>query len=365
MVVAGVVVGHDRLVVERSPVAVAGPPSVSHSRHGLVDDRHGLLEDSQVLLRSWRQLQNVGRVWGGWVGLDGRRDDNTIGTWTTTADGPEDVRVLARVGSHQLAACKDNLSLKNLVRAHAKIVVGWGVAAALGPTTNAADSWVTAADDNHVILSGRLVQLAPDVAAGNLESGAGPWHALGAGWLRWGVGWLVGDALAKVLDPDLEGSTAGGAARQIVAGVADDEAETALAGKVDGFLDVGWGVGVDGVERDVAEGAGAWSLAGGVVDDRAAVANVVLQSNWVGADVGRVGQVGDQRGTLLEVLLWAWVAGDGWWLRLDELAAESGVELGPGGLGWPAVVGWTLKVRLGSRYIVIGSGGDIRICIQT
>lgn len=126
-------------------------------------------------------------------------------------------------------------------------------------------------------------------------------------------------------------------------GVADDDAESALTREVDGGLDVCWGGGVDGVERDVAELAGSCRLARGVVDYWAFVVGVVLERDRLGADKGRIGEVGDEGGALVEILLWTWVAGDGRWLGLDQAAVDGLVETVPGRGGWPAVVLWTLR----------------------
>ena len=128
-----------------------------------------------------------------------------------------------------------------------------------------------------------------------------------------------------------------------MSGVTDNETNAALACEVDGLLDISWGLGIDGVEWNVLELAGSGLLAGGEVDGWALVEGVVVEGDWVVADDGGVGQVGDELGALGQVLGWAWVAGDCWWDGLDEAAADGGVEGVPGASGWPTEVLWGLE----------------------
>lgn len=93
-----------------------------------------------------------------------------------------------------------------------------------------------------------------------------------------------------------------------MSGVTDNETNAALACEVDGLLDISWGLGIDGVERNVLELAGSGLLAGGEVDGWALVEGVVVEGDWVVADDGGVGQVGDELGALGQVLGRAWVA---------------------------------------------------------
>ena len=93
-------------------------------------------------------------------------------------------------------------------------------------------------------------------------------HTGAHGHCRTAVGAGTGVAVGpleglEVVGVDDEGAVADGAAEEVVAGVAHDQAQVVLAGKVDAGLDVRGLGGGDHVDTIVAEGAGVGGVGGG------------------------------------------------------------------------------------------------------
>ena len=182
------------------------------------------------------------------VRLDGHADDDAEGPAAAAAESPEQVLVLLLGGRDEAAVGQHHVDAEDLVRCHAELGGQRRVAATGDVAARDADALALAAHGGDTVLVSGGVQLADLDAGAQLEGGAA---------VRLGLVVLDEVDLLEVVRPDGQGTGAGGLAKEVVAGVVDDEAEVEAAGEVDGELDLSYIGDLDGVRGGAAELAGA------------------------------------------------------------------------------------------------------------
>lgn len=193
-------------------------------------------------------------------GLDGHADNDTIVTGATTGESPVEVRVLGARSLDETAISSDDLPFKGVVSRQTEAGAESRVTTTLSIATRDTDSRALAANDDLTLGLARSENLITLDTGTKLDG-------------RTRVVLVIPGLevnLLQVMGPDREGTGTGGTAKVVMAGVADDEADVVIVGKVDGGGHIGSRPDIDGVPHVVAQGAG-----------------LVLRSEGVAALVGK------------------------------------------------------------------------------
>lgn len=233
--------------------------------HAVVDEVVGILVEDGGRLEPGRIVEGMGEVGveggadGGEVGegLHGDGEDNGERGRAAALESPEEVGVLVLVGVGDLTGGGHDAEGEDVVDGEALEGGPRAVATTLDETTSDTHGGTLTGDDGK--------RGVPVVGSGQ-DGAALDTSSNGDGRSLVGTGALVAVDEVDVLEAmgvDDEGAITSAAANEVVAGVADDQTDVVLAGKVDTGLDVGLLLGHDDIDTNISETAAGVGVIGG------------------------------------------------------------------------------------------------------